>query len=80
MNSKIGFVSKSVRWISERIISTDYFGVPISLNYMGRSTYKTLLGGFITISIGKYSFVSVSLIYKKKLYLIFPTFTVALLL
>ena len=56
MNSKIRFVSKSVRWMSEKITSTDYFGVPISLNYMGRSTYKTLLGGFITISIGKHNF------------------------
>ena len=61
------FGLNSIRWMTRGITYTDYFGVPVSLSYKGESTYKTFIGGLITISIGKLVSYHCSIIYVKKI-------------
>ena len=39
------------RSFREMFVSLDTFGTPVSLNYKGESSYKTILGALITIAL-----------------------------
>ena len=56
MRNKGNIVQEISKYLVNGVTTTDYFGAPISLNYKGRSTYKTFLGGLITILIGRILF------------------------
>ena len=42
---------KILSWINNRVKNTDRFATPIYLNYKGNSTYKTTIGGILSIII-----------------------------
>ena len=42
---------KVLAWLSKMIKPLDKFGIPILLNYKGDSSYKTVIGGLVSIVI-----------------------------
>ena len=51
MKSKEGIVKKGVGWVKNKIKGTDRFAVPVSLNFKGDSSFKTGIGGIVSVVI-----------------------------
>ena len=43
---------KILSWISKQIRNSDRFAIPIWLNYKGETSFKTMIGGLGSITIG----------------------------
>ena len=51
MKNKEGFVRKGVSWVKNKIKDTDRFALPVSLNFKGDSSFKTGIGGVVSVVI-----------------------------
>ena len=51
MINKHGFAKRGVIWIKEKVKGTDRFALPISLNFKGESSFKTITGGTVSVVI-----------------------------
>ena len=51
MKNKYGFAKKGVIWMKKKVKGADRFALPISLNFKGESSFKTITGGTVSVVI-----------------------------
>ena len=49
MKNKKGFARRGTLWIKNKVKGTDRFALPVSLNFNGESSFKTTIGGTISV-------------------------------
>ena len=65
MNSKFcAWTRKSFTQMNNVIINSDRFATPISFNFKGKESFKTWIGGFVSITILTYILIYLSFLIK----------------